>query len=74
MKGRDSFTPQELDAIRSLLRRIRSSPREEQKRLRHAMRHEHHFYISDFTDSTAGFTAEDIDALVRSGRITTRER
>jgi hypothetical protein len=38
------------------------------------MRHEHHFYISDFTDSTAGFTAEDIDALVRSGRITTRER
>ena len=73
MKGKATFTHDEQDAVRSLLRRIRRSPREEQKRLRDVLRDERRFYISDFTSSKAGFTAEDFDALLTSGQITTRE-
>ena len=67
--GRDSFTEDELAAIRHLLDAIRHADRDEQKRLRGRLRSEFGFYITDFLTDQAGMTASDLDDLVRRGVI-----
>ncbi len=73
VKGKDHFYQDEAASITSILRRIRRSGRENQKRLRETLRKKHGFYISDFARSTSGFTAEDFAALIDSGRITVEQ-
>lgn len=68
MKGTDSFSQASADRIRLLLNRTRSSPREDQKRLRQEIR-DLGFYISDWSRPRDGFRPEDFDNLVRSGRV-----
>jgi hypothetical protein len=70
LKGKNHFSRAEAASITSILRHVRRSDREGQKRLRDALRRKHGFYISDFTSSTKGFTAEDFAALIDSGRVT----
>jgi hypothetical protein len=70
VKGKSSFSREEVASIASLLREIRRSPRDRQKQLRDALRARYRFYISDFTPSTRGFTEGDLAELIESGRIT----
>jgi hypothetical protein len=67
--GRTAFTPAELDAIKALLREIRSAERSRQKSLRARLRRQFDFYITDFASDQQGFVASDVDALVRRGVI-----
>jgi hypothetical protein len=69
MKGRSAFTATEAHEIRRLLHQKCQAPRDEQRRFRDRLR-DLGFYISDHTDSTAGFTASNFDVLVASGRVT----
>jgi len=68
--GRNAFTATELDAIKALLRDVRRADRSRQKTLRNKLRNQFGFYISDFVHDQQGFTASDVDALVRRGTIT----
>jgi hypothetical protein len=70
LKGKDRFTEDEVAEIRLTLQQVRRSDRDDQKQLREALRRKYRFYISDFTASKRGFTAEDFEALVESGRVT----
>ncbi len=67
--GRTSFNRAELDAIKSLLHKIRGAEPGRQKGLRERLRRQFDFYISDFATDRQGFVASDIDALVRRGVI-----
>lgn len=49
--------------------RIRKGDRNTQKRLRHRLRNEYGFYITDFDGSYGGFTPNDLDMLVSKGVI-----
>jgi hypothetical protein len=69
-KGKDTFTPQEAQQIRELLRRkIASSERKEEKDLRDELR-SIPFYSSDFRSGGPPFTAEEFDDRIDSGEIT----
>jgi hypothetical protein len=70
VKGKSHFSQIEAASITSILRQVRRSDREGQKRLRDTLREKHRFYISNFTSSKRGFTAEDFAALIESGRVT----
>ena len=70
VKGKNHFSQVEAASITSILRRVRRSDRDGQKRLRDTLRTRHRFYISGFTSSTRGFTAEDFAALIESGQVT----
>lgn len=70
--GRMCFSPAAIDEIRALLRQIRTAERNRQKTLRSRLRRLG-FYISDFTDDNAGFTASDLDVLIRRGTVTVDE-
>lgn len=74
MKGRSNFSPGEADRVRELLRKVRNAARDEQKQLRSRLRTDVGFFISDFTSSNAGFTADDFDDLIRQGTVTVTER
>ena len=69
MKGRRTFSRAELKEIRTVLVEIREGELKVQKRLRHRLRNEFDFYISDFDHSRRGFTRNDLDMLVSSGAI-----
>ncbi|WP_247569987.1 hypothetical protein ACQZ3V_01780 [Ralstonia pseudosolanacearum] len=69
MKGRDTFSRTEAECIRELLRQVRKALPSEQKKLRDRLRIDLGFYISDFTNSNAGFTADAFDCLVERGTI-----
>lgn len=69
MKGRGKFSRAALTEIRTILVEIRQGERKVQKRLRHRLRNEFDFYISDFDQSRRGFTRNDLDMLVSSGAI-----
>lgn len=62
--------PAQPSRIKALLREIRRAGRSRQKTLRNKLRREHDFYISDFATDQQGFTASDVDDLVRRGVIT----
>lgn len=74
MKGRSAFTREELDKIARLLDRVRSSQRTQQKRLRDRLRDKLGFYITDFgAVGPRGFDSNDLERLIREGRIKVRE-
>lgn len=69
LKGRNVFLAREAQYIKDLLVKIRNSPKDLQKDYRDTLRNKHHFFISDFTNSKKGFTANDFDGLVKTGKI-----
>ncbi len=69
MKGKNVFSGAEAERIRELLGEVRRADADEQKGLRNRLRKEVGFYITDFTSSSAGFTAADFDSLVKQGLI-----
>lgn len=68
MGGRDTFSQEEIVAIRSQLRRLRVSERDEQKKIRAGLRRIG-FRISDYATDRGGFTVSDFDSLVARGVI-----
>ncbi len=68
MKGKKVFSISEARSIRALLVQLARTPSEEKKGVRDQLR-SLGFYITDFTNSKAGFRAEDFDSLVSSGQV-----
>lgn len=69
MKGKANFTAKEAESIKEHLREVRKVGRDAQKQIRAHMRSSIKFYISDFTNSTEGFTEADFVNLVNQGKI-----
>ena len=69
MKGRDTFTAAEANAIRRFLVELRASDRGAQKRIRRTLRNRYRFHISDFSIQREGFTMADFDSMVRGAAI-----
>lgn len=67
--GRNSFTSDEIDELRRLIREKQTADRSRQKTLRARMR-AIGFYISDFAADSAGFVVSDLDNLISRGVIT----
>jgi hypothetical protein len=68
-KGRSNFTAGEARQIRDLLGQVRTVESPQQKGLRGQLR-DLGFYITDWDQTAAGFTAEDFNGLVEGGLIT----
>lgn len=68
MKGRSTFSAEEIKSIRALLKALRRADRAQQKSIRASLRRGG-FYITDFTDDQVGFTASDLDELVSRGTV-----
>jgi hypothetical protein len=68
LKGRDTFTSDEVVAIRRLLREKAKADGAGQKSVRSKLR-KLGFYISDFAFGEAGFEVADFDRLVANGTI-----
>jgi hypothetical protein len=66
--GRLTFTQDEIDEIRSLLRDLRHADRDAQKKIRRKLR-AMDFNISDFSDGSEGFTRADLDELILRGTV-----
>ena len=72
MKGRSTFSRDEIEILRRLLREKATADRDRQKILRNRMRSTD-FYISDFSDDPAGFTEADLDKLLANGTVTIQD-
>lgn len=59
----------EAERVRELLRAARSADRDEQKKVRHRLRHDIGLSISDFTSSKVGCSEADFDKLVERRAI-----
>lgn len=70
--GRSSFSRQEIDTLREQLRELRRAERGRQKTIRASMRRMG-FYITDYATDSQGFTASDLDDLIRRGVIQVTE-
>lgn len=68
MKGRTSFTQDEVARIRELLNLKERALRSAQKGLRQKLRNMG-FYITDFVSDQRGFTARDLERLLQTGAI-----
>ncbi len=68
MKGRDTFTISQIEAIKRLISKKVLASEEEQKRIRDEIREIFKFYFSDFS-SKKGYTVTDLDDLILLGRI-----
>jgi hypothetical protein len=66
-KGKRTFTQDEFDRIRELVRNLRRADRDEQKSIRRKIR-AIGFFISDF-ESGSGFTEGDLSDLVQTRQI-----
>ncbi len=62
------FTNDEIERIRDLLRELRRSDRDTQKKIRGQLRRMD-FFITDFSHDGDGFTASDLDDLIDRGTI-----
>jgi hypothetical protein len=69
MKGRSSFSQEEVGQIRSLLRKKAGASRSAQKAIRAQLRGIG-FYVSDFGSGNDGFTESDFQDLIQTGAIT----
>jgi hypothetical protein len=69
--GRNSFTNDEINELRRLIREKQTADRSRQKTLRARMR-AIGFYISDFAADSAGFVVSDLDDLISRGVITVK--
>ena len=63
-----------MSSIRNLLKRKVGEDRNYQKIIRGRLRTNYNFYISNFTDRKSGFTVNDFDELMASGRISVVSR
>lgn len=67
--GRNKFSQSEIIQIGKLLHRKASATRFQQKRLRHTLRVDYEFNISDFNEPGKAFGEEDLIRCVERGRI-----
>jgi hypothetical protein len=67
MKGKDTFTPSEVEAIKLLIRRKLVATTNEQKGIRNKIR-DIGFFWSDYS-SDKGYTVADFEGLIRSGQV-----
>ena len=68
MKGKNIFTTSEIDKIKKLIaEKVEATP-SKQKDIRDKIR-TLGFYYSDFSPKKDGYTVEDFNALIRSGKI-----
>ena len=68
MKGNSKFSNSEVKAIKELTVEKVHASSNEQKAIRNRIR-KLGFYYSDFSSSKHGYTTEDFDEIVKSGRI-----
>jgi hypothetical protein len=68
MRARDRFNDEEIAWIRDQLTELRVAERDDQKRIRGALRR-HGFRISDWRTDGTPFTISDFDALLANGQI-----
>ena len=68
MKGKDKFSAAEVEAIKKLIAQKLMADTTQQKRIRDNIR-KIGFYYSDYSAKKDGYTVEDFEALIRSGKI-----
>ena len=68
MKGKNIFTTSEVDKIKKLIAEKGEATPSKQKGIRNKIR-ELGFYYSDFSSQKDGYTVEDFNGLIRSGKI-----
>ena len=67
--GRTKFSQSEIDAIVRLLRRKQAGNRYQQKLIRHSLRVDFEFNISDFNTPGQAFGEEELRAAIQRGAI-----
>ncbi|MBQ0049532.1 MAG: hypothetical protein KBT12_04780 [Bacteroidales bacterium] len=67
--GRNKFSQREITEITKLLRRKASGSRFVQKLVRHDLRVDYEFNISDFNEPGKAFGADDLQRCIERGRI-----
>lgn len=67
--GRSKFTEKELKSIRTLLAKKCAGTRFQQKEIRHKLRVNYEFNISDFGEQGRAFGPEDLDHCLECGII-----
>lgn len=67
--GRNKFSAQEIKEIKALLRRKNSTKRFGQKLIRHTLRVDYEFNISDFNEPGKAFGEAELDAALERGAI-----
>ncbi len=73
MQGKNQFSAADVEAIRKILRKLRSVDRSEQKKLRGILRGQYEFFITDFDTSGKGFTESDFNTRIEKGVIRVQE-
>ena len=74
MRGKSDFSAADANAIRAVLRKLRSENRSNQKKLRNVLRNQYGFYITDFDASGNGFSEADFNSLLDKGVINVQEK
>ena len=67
--GRNKFSQQEIKEIGVLLRKKNAGNRAQQKLVRHDLRVNYEFNISDFNEPGKAFGEEELQAAIRRGAI-----
>lgn len=67
--GRNKFSQSEIDQIARLLRLKNAGNRAQQKQVRHTLRVDYEFNISDFNQPGRAFGEEELQAAIGSGAI-----
>ncbi len=68
-KGRNKFSAKEIKEIGQLLRLKNASNRAKQKEIRHVLRVDYEFLISDFNEPGKAFGEQELDDCLRRGAI-----
>ncbi len=68
-KGRNKFSAKEIKEIGQLLRLKNASNRAKQKEIRHVLRVDYEFLISDFNEPGKAFDEQELDDCLRRGAI-----
>lgn len=67
--GRNKYAQKEIDAISKLLHMKSAAKRGKQKEIRHVLRTEYEFNISDFNEPGKSFGVEELQACIKRGAI-----
>ncbi len=67
--GRNKYSEKEISQISKLLRQKNASNRFKQKQIRHVLRVDYEFNISDFNEPGKAFGEEELQAAIRRGVI-----
>ncbi len=68
-KGRNKFSAKEIKEIARLLRLKNASNRAKQKEIRHVLRVDYEFLISDYNEPGKAFGEQELDDCLRRGAI-----